>query len=851
MPCQPDDITITEPEGPVLPGIPGLGSPFTPSLPDSLFKIPDGFPEDLLDLFRKLSMILPPGTIKPGLTPSFSKDIFDGILSLLDKFFPFLMAYKFFLPILNLIICIIEVLCSIPNPFKLSRAIIRLFRNCIPEFLSLFPIFALILMLISLLLLLLAIIEYIILQLLKIIQSILRNIRMLVKAIRKADEQSILSIVKKIGMILCGFQNLFVVLAIISAIIQVIKDILKLIFNIPPCDDADDTDTEGCCTNDVCPRFIRENGEMKRFTGTLQYYPAVYASSSLFTSPPFSSLFSLNIRNESHQFFDAEATTYQQFINITDAADITNIFPQPKPVFFPTDSNYTASTPPGQVPYVVDLRLFYNPEDWGRSAPPLVTTITTDNKTTIFENGINTLQKPFVSTFNLKFQIVNPTTHEVVASGTDGVITSGTSKFNSSLVNFQNIPGITGYKIVIDDPFNEGNRGGFNIISVDNSNELTISKPAFNPKSIVGRFIRFKNCIVKYAPTTSLLNYDNTSINIPTGVLTLVGGTGTEDDGSALYGYEIDGKTQSSQIATLENFLFRPAVRKENPTLSPFDPEMSGRTIKNVEYTFRIHYDVLLRKSLITLGCLPEVKLNKNFVNEIFANNSSFKYSALVAAINGTDGNIFPDVAGLQDCMSIALDAFRKNMSEEGAAIFQATCIACLEKAKQDTHAALTNIIGIGFDPCKSTFTLTPDTQFTGKPINVQVQLNESNGVSIADNLPPEVYSNLESRLSAIFTFGKISGFKYDGTRYFNLQINSDVAGSGTIQIAFDNQIFCDVNIPSDINQPPTNKLRELPYKFVFVPTLKSDLPIDTGEGDIDGAPRRDEHDVSRDKEGS
>jgi len=120
MPCSPNDISISMPDGPSGPAIPGFGIPFSLSI-KPINPFPEGFPEDLLDILNKLQFIIPPGSLKPALNPNFGKDIFDGIMKLLDQFMPFLMLYKFFLPILNLIICIIEVLCAIPNPYKLVK----------------------------------------------------------------------------------------------------------------------------------------------------------------------------------------------------------------------------------------------------------------------------------------------------------------------------------------------------------------------------------------------------------------------------------------------------------------------------------------------------------------------------------------------------------------------------------------------------------------------------------------------------------------------------------------------------------------------------------------------------------
>ena len=363
-PCNPNDLTITEPSGPSPLPISGFGTPFAP-LSDLNIPLPEGFPEDLLEILNLLEMILPPGIIKPQLSINFGKDIFDGIMKLLDQFMPFLMLYKFFLPILELIICIIEVLCAIPNPFKLIRALKKLFRKCLPNFLSLFPYFALILMIISLLLLILALVEYIIAQILKLIQLLLKNINALVKAFARADGPSIFAIVKKLGIVLCMFQNFFVLLAIFTAIIDLIRDMLKLFFPIPPCADGDSADPNNCCTTDVCPDFIKNNEELIRTTGSFQYLNQVSVDSGLVLPPGFGS-FTSDLRKESWQFYDDGAIIRQALINITSAYDLP---PDVNQIFFPTDATYNAATPPEQAPYTVDLRFYYDPVVYGRTDP--------------------------------------------------------------------------------------------------------------------------------------------------------------------------------------------------------------------------------------------------------------------------------------------------------------------------------------------------------------------------------------------------------------------------------------------------------------------------------------------------
>ena len=357
-PCSPTDVSITPPSGPSGFAIPGFGLPFAIPVPQIPF--PAGFPEDLLYILNLLQMLIPPGALKPALNLNFGKDIFDAIMKLLDQFMPFLMLYKFFLPILNLIICIIEVLCAIANPVALINALNRLFTQCIPQFLNLFPIFALIVMIISLLLLLLALIEYLIAQILKFILAILRNIRALTKAFQQANATSVLAIAKKLGALLCIFQNLFVLLALFGIIIQVIKDILSMVFAIPPCEAGD---SSNCCSPNTCPAIVQN--QYTNTTGTLQYLNEVGTAIPGITIPGFN--FNVDLRTESWQLFDPSQTFVQAFWNIVDGYDVTQ---SPKPVFFPTDANYSATTTPKQAAYTIDLRLFYNPFDWGRAGIP-------------------------------------------------------------------------------------------------------------------------------------------------------------------------------------------------------------------------------------------------------------------------------------------------------------------------------------------------------------------------------------------------------------------------------------------------------------------------------------------------
>lgn len=699
MPCSANDVSIPSPSGPSGPANPPFGVPVS-TPPMSKIPFPDGFPEDLLNIFNSLEMLIPPGALKPALNPNFGKDVFDGIMKLLDQFMPFLMLYKFFLPVLNLVICIIEVLCSLMNPFALISAINRLFTQCIPEFLNLFPMFALIIMMISLLLLLLQLVIYIVEQITKVVQALLRNINALTVAFQTANSTSVAAIAKKLSSLLCIFQNIFVLLALFGSVIDVIKDILKVLFSIPPCEGGDNST---CCSPTTCPAIVQT--QYTNTTGTLQYLP----EAGFLTNVSLGSGFlTSDIRSESWQLYDTNQTIAQAFWNIVDGYDVTVT---PKPIFFPTDASYSATTAPSQAAYTIDLRLFYNPLSWGRT---------------------------------------------------------GTA-----------------------------------------------------------RYIRFTDCIVLAAPTQDLKTYNNGDFIVSNGVFYLVGGSGYEDDSTTvLTGFASDGVTPISDQATLENFVHKAGQFSLIPSLSPTD----GYTFSNMQYTFKPNLSVLLQKNLVTLGCQPDVMFNRAFVNNVvFAN--------LAAQTANLQALPLPDPAGAQQCLLAAVSTLRSNMTTSGVADFQATANVCLSNLENDTKNSLTGLIGIGFNPCQSNFTLSPETQFTTQKITVTVNLNENNGVPITTGIPTDVAARLADQITAYQNFGKISRFSYDGYQAFTAEISSTDTGSGTIMVAFQNQILCTNTLPTD-GSTPTHTLQEKTYNFVFAPSVPGVLPP-TGEGDTTGAPAR------------
>ena len=354
MPCSP--ITANVPPSP--PPFNPFGSPF--ALPGIPLSLPPGMPEDILDLIKSLT--LPTGPVLGVLDNNFQKDLLDVIMKLLDALWPFLMMYKMLLPILKMIVCIIEVICSLVNPFAMISAIINLFTVCLPEFLSLFPIYALIILILSLIYLIILLIEYIVAKIIAFILLLLRNIASLALAFSVSDEIGILAILQKIGAIICSFQSLLAILILFDAFFAIIRAVLELFFAIPPC-----SDSSNCCIPQLCPGWVKNNTSITSPLGILRYTSGVGfgpAPGSISGLPDGFNLIQSE-RNESWQFYDPFQSIFTQFSNINVAYDLPDGYTPT--VLFPTSQTFTASTPPTQAPYTVDLTLFYDPATWDRT----------------------------------------------------------------------------------------------------------------------------------------------------------------------------------------------------------------------------------------------------------------------------------------------------------------------------------------------------------------------------------------------------------------------------------------------------------------------------------------------------
>ena len=362
----------------------------------------------------------------------------------------------------------------------------------------------------------------------------------------------------------------------------------------------------------------------------------------------------------------------------------------------------------------------------------------------------------------------------------------------------------------------------------------------------VARFIRFNNVIVASVPTTNLVEADNTTQNVNNAVAVLTGGTGFEDDNvTPLQAYDTDGITPIAGTADINNFFHMPAIF--NTGTDYVAPNFNdGYTFLNIEYTFKPNIAPLIQKNLVTVGCDPDVAFSKSFISNVFASDIGLKTQLLGDLVNSRNGNVFPDPNTAQQCMLAATAALRSNMTNEGVALFQSTVIQCLSTLQSDTNGALNSLIGIGANPCSSSFTITPSAQFTSEPINISVVINEKNQLPLTNGLPDQVANNIAQRLSAHASFGKITNFAYDGYQAFTASLTSSVPGNGQISISFDNNIFC-----TNTFSPPAHTLQSQDYQFIYTPVAGGGgvTPTpQTASGDTsDGKPRRDSGDVARD----
>lgn len=688
MPCNPLDNNLNPHPAPPLP-IPGFGLPFAPiQLPIPGFSLPEGFPEDLLDFINNLTFPWPGGAFSPQVD-----DLANTLLKYLSDIFsqiaPFLSLYNFFMALLNMILCIIEVLCAIPNPWSMIRAVRRLIKRCLPPFLNLFPWLALLAMILALLLLLLALIEYIIARILQIIEDLLRNLQLLAEGVTLQDAESTAATAFKIASLLCLIEALMAVFSALAAIFAIIEALAN-VRGRSVCGKGD-TSSSGdveCCGDDVCPPFIADNPNgIPGTKGRLVYYNQITAN------PVAGGYFT---RSESWQFVNDATTQEYPFKSI-----ITQ--------YSATYGSYDEAGGSRSQSEIYEEGDIFWPE--GVS----------------FESDTTLRRAPY--TVTMTFKNYDPSVF--VASDVGGA-----------------------------------------------------------------RDIIVRNAIVTIKPYIGVRDEDN---NLDTadndeGTLSLVGGTAWEANG--------DPFTINGTQATLEDLIHL------GPNSSGTEPTTDDSyTLSDVEFVLNINHASLISYSLVTLGCVPDIRKELDITNATYN-----KIDPVIIQVP----NFLPDISGAQACVANVMAELRKDVSIEKTEEARDQMIACLESLRDDTTAAFCSVFETAVDPFQSEIEIDPDVQFVTRPINVEVLLRDVGGVNISTSIPEGCQDGLNSSLKGTVTLGEISDFEWDGyVGKFVAEITSDVGGDGELQVSWKNNVFSEILNQDNTDEDTVVQEVVVPYTFV------------------------------------
>lgn len=720
MSCDPKNNTLNPGIFPGIP-IPNFGLPISPiQIPIPNFTLPSGIPEDLLGMINSITAVFPSSTFKPNLD-DISATIMTALGSIFNQIAPFLSLYNFFQAMLNLILCIIDVLCALMSPWKLFKAIRKLFKRCLPDFLRIFPFMALLAMIISILLLILALIEYIINKVIQLINDLIENLKTLGNGLTLQDDDAITATAIKIAQLLCLIDNLFATLVAIATIIQIIQSLANF-GGRSVCGGGggpsagDDSD---CCSSDVCPPFIHDQPDgFSGLKGQLIYYNQINTNVEGLLGLGHLAASQFNLapqRPESWQFINTDTHQVYSFSDI-----ITPI--NDGDIFWPEGITYTDKSKPSRVPYSLDMIMHeFDPS-------------------------------PF-----------------------------------------------------LDDPL-----------------------PARDFKII--------DVIVYKQPYIGVLDQrNNLETTNATGTLALTGGTvyhkppGFTDYVPYIY---------NGSQATLETLIHRAPLSGILPVAD------DGYVTNDIEFTLNIHHEVLIKHSLITLGCMPDLFTERVIMNASLENNGFDPPALRLPTVRpGDTGTEFlPDAIGTHDCVSKAMQKFRANVNEQSALVFQAEVIACLEEFKRQTTESYCNILKASVSIFNSTVEFDNNLQFTTRPITATVIFKDNNNTNIGTNIESGCISTIESLLDGYVSLGELSDFVYDGYSLFTAKITSDVAGDGKLYVSYNGDNFKRVIGQDDDNNPSSIQDLVLDYTFVSTGT-KSTVH---GADETQPAVRRDNTDISR-----
>lgn len=719
MPCNPNDTHI---DVPTVPGIPLQPFNIIPTsanqLPIPNLNLPNI--ESVLDLINEFSANLPGGTFKPQLADG-QNTVLIALMNLLNQLAPYLSIYNFFQAAFDMIICVINVLCSLMNPWRLFKALRKLFKKCIPNFMKLLPFVALLAMIISLLLLIIALIEYIIATVEKIIEDLVANLINLEEGLTLQNDDAVSATAKKIAQLLCLIENLFAVLVAIGSIIDIINALAgRSGQSVCGGGHAASSDSESCCDDDACPPFIADNPNgISGTLGELIYYNTINTDiRGIFGSitPEQAAQFNLPaLRNESWQFVNQGLDQPYPFV------DIIVPLGEQASIYWPEGLTYNKNAQKSKVPYTLDL---------------------------IFND------------------------------------------FDPSVFNHAD------------------NRG---------AREMIVKGVIVSKKPYIG--------------VSNEINNINANTN-HTGTLSLVGGLAYEvSDTLGQIPYIVNGAQ-----ATIETLIHHNSMAGSLPN---FD---DGYYVSKVDFTLNINYTALIGYGLITMGCHPDLAVERFIANERIGAGGFSSIAASLPPVS-PNGNILPDVNSAQLCLSNAMAKLRANVSAESVAEFQAEINACLTQLKDETKASYCNILQAAVSIYESTITNNVDVEFVTRTIKTSVKLYDPNGTLISANISSDCLPTIQNLIKGTVTFGSITDFIYDGKDTFIAEISSTRAGTGEVSVSYNGNTLKRILNADDNNVQTVSEDNILTYQFINTNVI-SKVP---GAADFEETDSRDAGDVSGD----
>jgi hypothetical protein len=383
--------------------------------------------------------------------------------------------------------------------------------------------------------------------------------------------------------------------------------------------------------------------------------------------------------------------------------------------------------------------------------------------------------------------------------------------------------------------FNESSATG----KVPYTLNLTINEfnpGVFNPSDHRGsRQMVINNVIVSKKPYIGVVNQDNnidTSIN-QTGTLSLVGGLAYEvSETLGQIPYIVNGAQ-----ATIETLIHN------NPMFGNLPSYDDGYIIGDVDFTLNVNYTALIGYGLITLGCHPDL-----FVERFIANQRVGSFDAIAVRLPPVtpSGGFLPDVSAAQACLTASMAKLRASVTPEAVAEFQAEINACLTQLKDETSASYCNILKAAVSIYESTIILNTDVEFVTRTITATVQLFDPNGTLISSNISADCVPTMSELLKGFVTFGAITDFVYDGISSFTAQISATSAGGGFLTVTYDGNTLKRILNADDNTVQTVSEDNTLPYQFINTNVISKVSGAESGV-EFEETVSRDAADIAKD----